>query len=202
MLLTWLRSTSSFRLCQFKSCNPSLPLHFIRSFDVKCLCAAIGDDKCTRIFCIYKRSMKTYCATTRMRHLRLVSDRKQRDILIFLTTSSNSKHISAMVSQKCVQEVSLLWCHVPQNASQHFKQSWCLDLQGQAIQVLGHTSNYKRKYAILWQDNTTVLTTSHFQHHRWTWYSKIPIFNAVQRFITLPHSSCHDKDSLHPLGNY
>jgi hypothetical protein len=22
----------------------------------------------------------------------------------------------------------------------------------------------------------------------------------VQRFITLPHSSCHDKDSLHPLG--
>jgi hypothetical protein len=79
--LTWLRSTSGFRLCQFKSCYPSLSLHFTRSFDVKCLCTAIGDHKCTRILCIDQRSMKTYCATTRMRHLRLISDRKQRVIL-------------------------------------------------------------------------------------------------------------------------
>lgn len=109
--------------------------------------------------------MKTYCATTCMCHLRLVSDRKQKDILIFLTTSLNSKLIWAMVSQH-VQDVSLLWCHVPQNASQHFKQSWCLDLQGQAIQVVGHLSNYKRKQAFLWQDNTTAHTifSTTFEH--------------------------------------
>lgn len=82
------------------------------------------------------------------------------------------------------------------------KQSWCLDLRGQAIKVVGHLSNYKRKYAFLWQDNATVPTTSHIQHHLGKHYNKIPIFSAVQHFITLPHSSCHDKDSLHPLGIY
>jgi hypothetical protein len=79
--LTWLPSTSSFRLRQFKSCYPSLSLHFTRSCDVKCLCTAIGDDKCTWIFCIDQRSMKTYRATTCVRHLSLISDRKQRVIL-------------------------------------------------------------------------------------------------------------------------
>lgn len=101
-----------------------------------------------------------------MRHLRLVSDRKQTDILIFLTTSPKSKLIWAMVSQQCVQDVSLLWCHVPQNASQHLKQSWCPDLQGQATQDVRQLSDYKRKYAFLWQDDTTAHTISSttFEH--------------------------------------